>query len=171
MIGAPKAGLVLAALLLLPLAFHLGPQGPASAVEQKGCGPVRYYIVTEARLQSPDLVSIFGATNLPPGSVLIVYLYDYLGEGSRIFNDETRVVVGGNGLFRVGIHPKGNLQLRTNLVCGIGFAPNYPAQPESVIRVVGRSGEHLGTYGNNPQFHGNSTGTGGGMDELTVVTD
>ena len=155
---------------MLPLAFYLGGQGRTNATETLGCGMMRYYIATRARLQGPELVYIFGATNLPPGSVLVVYLYDCNGrEGSEPLNDEVRTVVKGDGLFEVEVHPKRILQERDSLACEVVFAPNDPAQPKNVVRVVGRTGRCLGNEANNPQVRNNSTGTGGMLIDVTVV--
>jgi len=130
---------------------------------------VRFYITTKAMLSSPEVVSIFGASNLPPGSVLTVYLYDYIGEGSQIFNTETRVVVGQDGLFKTVIGPKPGLSFRTNLVCDVVFSPTYPPQPKGVTQVVGRAGEQLGTNSTNPQIQGNDRLTM--LADMTVVRD
>jgi hypothetical protein len=120
-------------------------------------------------LASPRVVSIFGASNLPAGSVLLIHLYDYIGEGSRIVNEETRVAVGQDGLFEAAIRPKPGLSLRTNLVCDVVFSPTYPPQPEGVIHVVGAAGEHLGVRSTNPQIEGNSRVTT--LVDVTVVRE
>lgn len=171
MIGVTKPTFALAALLLLRLTSYPGPQSAASVVEQKGRGPARYYIITKARLQTPELVYLFGASNLPTGSVLVVNVYDHIGQGSRTLNEETRATVREDGLFEARVQPKANLQLSTNQVCTVVFEANDPTQPKNVIRVVGRRGKLLGTTGDNPQFESNSTGTGGLLVDTTVVTE
>ena len=99
-----------------------------------------------------------GASNLPPGSVLVVYISDYIGEGSRIFNDETRAVVGEDGLFDAHIQVKKGMEFRTNMVCDVVFGPRYPPQPVRVIKVVGTNGENLWLNSPNPQLQGNEKG-------------
>lgn len=156
-------------LLVSPLSAYLSSRGPSGTSGPAKPPVARYYITTKVMLASPQAVSVFGASNLPPGSVLLVYLYDYIGEGSRVFNEETRVRVREDGLFEIAIHPKEGLSLRTNLVCDVVFMPNYPPQPQSVIKVVGAAGEYLGSNATNPQIEGNSKVTG--LVDLTVVTE
>ncbi len=100
--------------------------------------------------------------------MLTVYVYDDIGEGGTTINDETRVAVGRDGLFEAVIHPKGSLKFRTNMVCDVVFGPDYPAQPKSVVAVIGQAGERLGSAATNPQVYGNSRVTG--LADLTIVT-
>ncbi len=162
-----KAGLVGAVLLLNPLTPHVIAKSP-SASDKGHRAAVRYYITAKTMLITEDTVSVFGASNLPAGSVLILYVYDYIGEGSRIFNEETRVAVGNDGLFETAIHPKGSLKFRTNMVCDVVFGPDYPGQPKNVIEIIGHAGERLGSAATNPQVYGNSRVTG--LADLTIVT-
>jgi hypothetical protein len=156
-------------LFVCPVSTYLSRQAPISKSDAGESPAVRYYITTKAMLASPEAVSIFGASNLPPGSVLFVYIYDYIGEGSTVFNEETPVRVGEDGLFKVVIHPKEGLSLRTNLVCAVDFMPTDPSQPESVTKVVGAVGEYLGSRSTNPQIEGNSRITT--LGDVTVVRD
>jgi len=113
-------------------------------------------------------VDLSGASNLPAGAILVVNIYDYIGEGSKIFNDDLTVELGKNGLFEVAIHPKKGLKFRTNLLCDVIFMPSYP-QPKSVEAVIGARGERLGSSDANPQI-----GIGSGthyLEEFTVVRD
>jgi len=180
-----------ALILVFPLSAYLASQNSPDGARAVEPAPIRYYITTKAMLIDPEVVSIFGASNLPPGSVLLVYIYDYIGEGSKVFNEETRVRMGEDGLFKVTIQPKEGLKffgpalnaiLRGELVrpkdasdfgrsmvCSVSFSPNYPPQPESVIKVVGDAGENLGSNATNPQIAGNSRVTD--LQNWTVVTE
>lgn len=83
---------------------------------------------------------------------MIVYIYDHIGEGGTAFNDEVRVTVRKDGLFEGAIHPRSPLKFRTNMVCSVVFGPTYPAQPMSVVKIVGAKGQHLGVRETNPQI-------------------
>ncbi len=148
------AGVILLVCSVIPRA-QSGPQATAGKTAQKGCpGATRYYILTKAMLATEETVSIFGASNLPAGSLLTIYVSDYMGEGSTLINDEVTVDVGKDGLFWVEIHPKAGLRFRTNMVCQVSFWPNDRSQPPDVLKIVGAAGEHLGTSGTNPQIYG-----------------
>jgi hypothetical protein len=156
-------------LLVCPLSVHLLVGGPSAAGGLEKPPMARYYITTKVMLATPQVLSVFGASNLPAGSVLVVYISDYIGEGSRLLNDETRAVVGEDGLFEAEIRVKEGLKFSTNMVCLVSFAPTYPPQPEGVIRVVGARGENLGSGGTNPQIQSNSRVTM--LVDYTVVRE
>jgi len=145
-------------LLGCPLATYISVRGPSTTGDPEKRPVLRYYIATKVMLATPQVVTVFGASNLPPGSVLVVHISDYIGEGSRLFNDETRVVVGEDGLFKAEIWVKKGLKFRTNMVCDVVFGPGDPPQPDGVIKVVGANGENLWLNGPNPQIQGNEKG-------------
>jgi hypothetical protein len=130
----------------------------ARTARAKARGPSsegRYYILTRANLATSTEVSVWGASNLPPGAVLSIYIYNFIGEGSRTFGGGPRAaVVGKDGLFVAGIHVRKGLTFRANMVCDTVFGPFSPAQPKSVLEVVGTSGQRLGTAAMNPQIQG-----------------
>lgn len=169
------AGLVLALCPLAPAAQRVSQHSAA----RKPCRATRYYIIAKAVLATPVAISVFGASNLPPGAVLNVNIYDYIGKGSKILNNATTVSVGNDGLFEATILPKRGLEFRTNLVCDTVFGPSGTAQPAHVFDVVGRIGQHLFTASGNPQIptaSGNpeiqkdSGGRGAMLYNITVVT-
>lgn len=143
------------------------PQGHPGSSTPVPCGG-RYYILASAMLAAPWAVIVRGASNLPAGAILTVYLSDYIGEGSHDFNNEVRATVGKDGLFTVTIRPKKGRTMRANLICNITFGPEYPRQPEDVLRIVGRRGQRLGTRATNPQAQNNPSGTI--LVDTTVVT-
>lgn len=111
-----------------------------------------YYIAARVRYDGdPDELRIRGASNLPRGSRLTINILDFLGEGSTILGKNETTSVGKDGFFEVVIKPSKGFAFRPNIVCYIGFSPEYPAQPASVIQVVGKRGEHLGSP-KNPQW-------------------
>ena len=115
-----------------------------------------YYLAVSAKLQSPDLIYIFGATNLPAGSVLLVTINNFIGTRSKRLNRETKAVVGGDGLFKTSVLPIKGTEFRNNEEADIVFDPWYPKQPEIATRVVGKNGECLGDTATNPQIQDNS---------------
>jgi hypothetical protein len=114
-----------------------------------------------------EIVALKRASNLPPGSILIVNIYDYFGEGSKIFNSEVTAIVDNRGFFEATIAPKKGMSFRINLICDVVFMPRDPKQPAEVIRTVGRRGERLG-FPDNPQAY-LSSGENHYLDEKTVV--
>lgn len=138
---------------------------PAGARAKALCRPeIGYYIVAQARLIAPDSVYVFGASNLPAGSVLTVSIYDYLGNGSRTFAQH-ETAVGARGLFRITVGPRPNLAFRENMLCDVVF--RAAPQPAPVTEAVGRNGQRLGTLGVNPEV-GQYSG-GQYLGELTAV--
>ncbi len=102
-----------------------------------------------ARLQSPDEAYIFGATNLPSGSVLTVMCDDFIGYGSHTVSKDTTVTVAPNGLFQVSVAPKGSYEFKTNMICSVSF--HAWQQPAAVLKITGRHGEMLGKETTNSQ--------------------
>ncbi len=75
--GAMRAfyALAISICFVLPLA---GVAGKESA--GKPCLPaVGYYIAIRAKLYTEEDIWLFGASNLPPGSILVVNIYDFIG--------------------------------------------------------------------------------------------
>ncbi len=167
--GMLNMSLIGTLLLAYPLATSVSVRGRSSTGDPEKRPVFRYYITTEAMLASPVLVTVHGASNLPPGAVLVVHISDYIGEGSRYFSDETRVAVGEDGLFKAYISVKKGLEFRTNMVCDVVFGPTYPPQPARVIKVVGANGENLWLNSPNPQIQGNEKGAM--LVDCTVVRE
>lgn len=120
---------------------------------------VGYYIAVRAEYAGDERINLYGASNLPPGAVLDVDIDDFLGKGSRSFNDVTEVTMGMDGLFYTAILPLGRAPFRRNLICSVVFMPTDPKRPAPVRRIVGPAGEHLGKDPfTNPQLGGNARG-------------
>ncbi len=105
-------------------------------------------------------VIVNGVTNLPVNSVLRIYVYDYIGQGSKAFYDGATVIVGPTGEFKTTVQAKSGLQMRANLQVSVTFFPDWD-QPTSVVEKLGKRGENL----NGPQIGGNRGGT-----YLTAIT-
>lgn len=131
---------------------------------------IHYYIQTKATLEGDEFVEVIGATNLPAGALLLLHIYDYLGEGSQILSEEITATVDRHGLFRAEIHAKKGRKFRANLVCHVLFMPNYPNQLKSLLAIVGPRGEHLYSGSYNPQL-GQGSGEHYYLEDLTVVTE
>jgi len=127
-----------------------------------------YYIAAKASFDSgSQKIGIAGTTNLPVGALLMVNIADYIGEGSHTFNDPATAAVGKDGFFFMSVSPKKGMSFHRNLICDIGFMANYPQQPATVIREVGRKGERLG-FAKNPQS-GVLSGENHYLSTVTVV--
>jgi hypothetical protein len=109
------------------------------------------YIVAKASYDgSPSTVRIRGATNLPPFSVLLINVYDSIGQGSQTLSNESRAAVSVEGFFETTVIATSGQKFRHNMVCNVVFMPQFPSQKNSVLGVVGSHGEHLG-FPRNPQ--------------------
>ena len=137
---------------------------------RKPCLPaVGYYVAIKARLYNEDQIWVFGASNLPRGSLITITVYDFAGEGGKTLSQDATVAVGKDGLFEVTVHPAKGLRFRNNLICDAVFMPNFPKQTAEVLRIVGKVGEHLGDTGSNPQVESNSRTTL--LFARTIVTE
>lgn len=134
------------AIFLLTAGVVLGEHTPLQCTPKIG-----FFIATGyARLQSPDEAYIFGATNLPSGSVLMVMCYDFIGQGSHIVSKETKLAVAANGQFQVSLAAKQPYQFKNNMICSVSF--DAWDQPAAVLKITGRHGERLGTPTTNSQI-------------------
>jgi hypothetical protein len=102
-------------------------------------------------------LDVKGASNLPPGSRLIVELADFAGYKSSILSEDRSVVLNEGGLFEIILRPLPGKRFKDNMVCYITFIPHDIPRDSSVLKVVGENGELLGIE-NNPQVHKNSGG-------------
>lgn len=137
-------------LLLLSLGLLVGVTSTVSA--QIRLSAPTYYIAAKGRYDGrPDELHVVGASNLPVGARLYLNVYRYIGEGGDAINESASTIVGKSGFFEANLHPTKGNQFQHNLVCDIVFASVAdPPQPPSVLRVVGKHGEHLG-FPRNPQ--------------------
>lgn len=140
----PRAILSISAALLLIAAAFSSAQAP----------PVRprpaptLYLVIEAATCEPGAIKILGASNLPPGSVILLLISDFSGDGWKSYTDPAYLTLAKEGRFEETLHPSRGLRFHRNLLAQSYFSPVYvPAkrpQPESVLKIVGRKGENLG---------------------------
>ncbi|MFZ0935947.1 MAG: hypothetical protein WB579_17855 [Bryobacteraceae bacterium] len=118
-----------------------------------------FYIAAsgEYSMYSPTL-TLKGASNLPPGSKLTVFLYDFIGYKSSTLSEEAIVALPESGLFEVTLKPREGKTLKQNMVCDISFIPHgVVPQETAVLKITGKNGESLG-IGTNPQIGKNSGG-------------
>lgn len=127
---------------------------------------IGYYIVAQAPLLNPNLVQVFGASNLPAGSVLAIWVYEPNERGTILGGARRAATVGKDGLFRTEIHARPGLSFKLNSICDVIFQPGG-TQPPNVTRAVGSGGEGLGVLGVNPEVSRNSTGQA--LHDVTVV--
>src|SRR3954454_23775563 len=114
--------MIVIAAMAQPLASYNAQQRQASA-GSPGRRALPYVIAASARLQSPDLIDVFGVTNLPTGSVLWVSVNDFIGENATELSEETKLTVESSGLFRLGVRARPNATFTANLTVRILFAP------------------------------------------------
>jgi len=130
------------------LAFCQGPQktNPAALPAPT------YYIAAQVRgTCERDEISVHGATNLPPGSMVTLTISNFDGDGWKDYSDENYAVVDAKGFFDAKIHPRRNIHFRHNLILLASFMPFRPRQPEKVLKVAGKRGQKLGDELSNPQ--------------------
>jgi hypothetical protein len=106
-----------------------------------------YYIAATATTNGPDKIDLNGASNLPSGSRLRIFVSPYIGQNSKILNQDEIATVE-NGFFQMVLRPKDGSHFSHNVVCDIVFGVD--GQSAAVLRIVGRRGEHLG-FPANPQ--------------------
>jgi hypothetical protein len=127
-----------------------------------------YYLVARVKECGGDMANITGATNIPPQSLITAQAGEFDGDGWRFFTDESTGTVDSKGLFQVNVRAKGQSALHRNLLVLVSFMPYRPAQPEVVLKSVGRHGELLSVYGDwtNPQL---GTASGGNYVLTTIA--
>jgi hypothetical protein len=138
-------------LLILCLFVAGGVTSTVSAPRTRLWAPT-YYIAAKAMYDGrPDELYVVGASNLPQGASLSLFVSRNTGEGSYAINESATAVVSKGGFFEATLHPTKGNQFQHNLVCDIVFATRTdPPQPTSVLQLVGTHGEHLG-FPKNPQ--------------------
>jgi hypothetical protein len=111
-----------------------------------------YYIAANAEYRHTEQIWLRGASNLPAGTVLVVDVQNYVGEGSQILSVRALPKVGKDGFFEATLAPLEKMQFKHNVVCLVSFFPNFPDQDATVTGTVGRHGEQLG-FPKNPQAY------------------
>lgn len=113
-----------------------------------------FYLAIEAATCEPPAIKIFGASNLPPGAVILLLISDFDGDAWKDYTDPAYLTLADGGFFEETLHPKPGLRFRGNLVAQSYFSPVYvpsgTSQRVSVLRTVGKKGENLGGL-KNPQ--------------------
>jgi hypothetical protein len=136
---------------LFALIFLVLPMTLASGNAPQNRDAPTVYIVGKADYDGdPFKVHLRGATNLPPKSLLLINVYDSIGEGSRHLSAKTVAPVSADGFFEATLATAPGEKFRHNMVCNILFMPKYPSQEASVLAIVGSEGENLG-FPRNPQ--------------------
>jgi hypothetical protein len=108
-------------------------------------------------------VMVKGKTNLPKDSILDIQVYDYIGQGSKLFSDTVNASVGSTGEFEATVFPKSGLVMRPNLQVHVFFVPKD--QPAGIRRIYGKHVENLNGF----QIGGNHGGRY--LNAITVVEE
>ncbi|MBV9075839.1 MAG: hypothetical protein JOZ10_19620 [Acidobacteria bacterium] len=137
--------------LLVLVIILLTGSGVAAEHNSAQCAPQNGFFIAigYARLQSPHEAYIFGATNLPSGSVLAVACRDFMGKGSHTVSKDAAVTVAPNGLFQVSVVPEQSYEFKNNMICDVTF--HAWQQQAVVLKITGRNGERLGDGTTNSQ--------------------
>ncbi len=145
-------GSTVAALLIVATLPRSDAQ-PSNAMAAPG-----FYIAASGAYSrySPAL-TLKGASNLPPGSKLTAFLYDFIGYKSSALSEQAIVVVPESGIFEVTLKPREGKAFKPNMVCDISFIPHSVPQDAAVLKITGKNGESLG-ISTNPQIGKNSGG-------------
>lgn len=101
-----------------------------------------YYIVVHGRMKDENTIVVHGASNLPPGSMILMQV----GDGTKPLAERICVGVGEDGLFLRELHPIAGIKFRFSPRLGIDaiFRTTECGQPDSVLRIVGKHGQYLG---------------------------
>jgi hypothetical protein len=112
-----------------------------------------YYIVVHGHLKDEDTIAVRGASNLPPGSMILIQV----GDGTKPLAERTCVGVGKEGLFLRELHPVAGIKFKFSTGLGIDaiFRTSECEQPDGVLQVVGKHGQYLGNdnYDNRIDIH------------------
>ena len=138
---------VLVALVGLSRTVAFGDKAPTKS-------PTIYLAARSEYDGDPSTLYVRGATSLPYKSLLVIYVYDAIGEGSRTLSVKTTVQVPRDGFFEATVKAASGEKFHHNMVCDVIFMPKLP-QENSVLAVVGLEGERLG-FPRNPQVEQHS---------------
>lgn len=110
-----------------------------------------YYLAINSSGCQFDEITVKGASNLPPESVIELRVADFVGDfGWRYYSPEVNVSIKRQGYFEATIHPASGMTFKPNLVVTAAFSPATYHQPKNVLAIVGRRGQNLG-FPQNPQ--------------------
>jgi len=139
--------------LVLMAIIALGPLGGGAAAPElrPELSAPTYYIAARATYRgNPQELLVEGASNLPPGAVLYLNVYDSM-QGGHQLNRQESAILGADGFFRVTAQAAEAYKFRHDIVCLLAFViGSDPPQPPSVVRAVGSHGERL-DFPRNPQ--------------------
>jgi hypothetical protein len=110
-----------------------------------------YYLVARTQGCTQQEMRVVGATNVPPGAVILVNVTEFFQDGWKDFSANYYATVDEKGFFEANVKAMANISFRRNLVARVVFGPAYHQQPAGVLTIVGRRGERLGSN-NNPQL-------------------
>ncbi len=99
-----------------------------------------YYIAVAGDLEDANTVRIRGASNLPGGANIAVSI----NTGERVYTDKVCIPLDRGGLFTQELDPKKGMKFERGLLVSAAFLTNLCKQPETVLSIVGKKGEHLG---------------------------
>lgn len=151
--GLPVRVRIALAALIIATALPRSEAMPAETI----AAPTFYIAASGEYGKYSKSLTLKGASNLPPGSRLTVYVYDFIGYKRSILSEDAVATLPESGLFEVILKPRAGKTFKENMVCDISFIPRGVPQETTVLKITGKSGELLG-IGTNPQIGENSGG-------------
>lgn len=115
--------------------------GTVSGQNARKLSAPTYYIAVSATFDYGNVVRVRGASNLPPGSRIALQVFA-MPDLSKPESDKLCTTVSKDGLFHDELAE--NASTRDGLILTADFATNSCKQPDGVLQVVGKHGEHLG---------------------------
>jgi hypothetical protein len=97
-------------------------------------------------LEGPNAIRVQGATNLPSGANIELYVAEFYGDnGVKGYSDSTCVTVDKSGLFKKDIHPETGASFHLGLFAVATLSFDSPCkQKPSVQKIIGETGQYLG---------------------------
>jgi hypothetical protein len=113
-----------------------------------------YYIATKGSFEASDAVRMQGATNLPPGANIELYVAEFYGDtGDKGYSDSVCVRVERGGLFKVEVHPKNGTRFHPGLFAVAMLSFDSPCKQEAAVRkIIGETGQYLGNDNYDDSF-------------------
>jgi hypothetical protein len=127
-----------------------------------------YYLAARASYQNSSQIEVRGQTNLPPGSILTVQMFNFVGPGAEALSKRVEIVVKPDQTFLAWLAPETGEKFSFvppgrsyphNPICTVTFDPTVPrlphsttsAQPAEVLRALGQYGKGFwGEWESNP---------------------
>ena len=141
----PRQGATSLAILALVAFGFMSQHCVAGAASSKKLTAPTYYIATTAKYWDQITIKFRGASNLPAGAAVSIYVAEIDHDGWREFSDAVCISVDEEGFFNGTIQPKRGINFpKSALFLIASFAANECKQPPAVLQIIGKKGQYLG---------------------------